>query len=75
MAKHNFELTYGSKAQVWHGTAYKTSPNGNTKAGLMKRKGRIVSRKKHAAGVRAMKKNKRFMAKPFKKGGRKKKRK
>lgn len=42
-----FEQTTGSRAQVWHGTAKKTS-GGLTKSGLMMNKhGRIVSRKKH----------------------------
>ncbi len=37
----------GSRAQVWHGTAYKT-PGGLTKADLVFNKhGRIVSAKKH----------------------------
>ena len=37
----------GSRAQVWHKTAYKTS-GGLTRAHLMQNKhGRIVSRKKH----------------------------
>jgi len=42
------EILTGSRAQVWHGTAYKT--NGDlTKSHLMKNKaGRIVSRKKHS---------------------------
>jgi hypothetical protein len=45
----------GSKAQVWHGTAKHTS-GGLTKRDLMKtRKGRIVSKKKHAAGKKALK--------------------
>lgn len=45
----------GSKAQVWHGTAKHTS-GGLTKKDLMKtRKGRIVSKKKHAAGKKALK--------------------
>ena len=39
--------TVGSRAEVWHGTAKKTS-GGLTKSHLMKNKnGRIVSRKKH----------------------------
>jgi hypothetical protein len=43
-------LTVGSKAQVYHGTAKKT-PGGLTKKDLMKTKrGRIVSRRKHAIG-------------------------
>ena len=45
----------GTKAQVWHGTAKHTS-GGLTKSDLMKtRKGRIVSKKKHAAGKKALK--------------------
>ena len=45
----------GSKAQVWHGTAKHTS-GGLTKNNLMKtRKGRIVSKRKHAAGKKALK--------------------
>ncbi len=46
----------GTKAQVWHGTAKHTS-GGLTRKDLMKtKKGRIVSRRKHAAGQRAIKK-------------------
>ena len=46
----------GSKVQVFHGTARHTS-GGLTKKDLMKTKaGRIVSRKKHAAGLKAVKK-------------------
>jgi hypothetical protein len=44
----------GSKAQVYHGTCRMTS-GGLTKKDLMKHKGRIISRKKHAAGKRAIK--------------------
>jgi len=44
----------GSKEQVWHGTARHTS-GGLTKKDLMKHKGRIVSRKKHALGKKALK--------------------
>lgn len=48
-------LTVGSKAQVYHGTAKKT-PGGLTKKNLMKTKrGRIVSRRKHAIGQRRIK--------------------
>jgi hypothetical protein len=47
--------TYGSKAQVFHGTAKKTR-GGLVKKELMKtKKGRIVSRKQHAAGLKAVK--------------------
>ncbi len=45
----------GTKAQVFHGTAKHTS-GGLTKKDLMKtKKGRIVSKKKHAAGQKAIK--------------------
>jgi hypothetical protein len=42
-----FDHLEGSRAQVWHGTAFKTS-GGLTRDDLMKNKhGRIVSKKKH----------------------------
>jgi hypothetical protein len=45
----------GSKAEVYHGSAKHTS-GGLKKKDLMKtKKGRIVSRKKHAAGKKALK--------------------
>ncbi len=44
----------GTKAQVWHGSAKHTS-GGLTKKDLMKHKGRIVSKKKHALGKKAFK--------------------
>ena len=54
MAKGEFDLTVGSKAQVFHGKAKHTS-GGLTRKDLMKTKsGRIVSRKKHAAGKKAI---------------------
>lgn len=47
----------GSKAEVYHGTAMQTS-GGLKKDALMKNKGgRIVSKKKHAQGVEAFKRN------------------
>ena len=43
----SYEMLMGSRAQVWHGTAYKTS-GGLTKTHLMQNKaGRIVSKDKH----------------------------
>jgi hypothetical protein len=46
--------TVGTKAQVYHGSAKHTS-GGLTKADLMyTKKGRIVSRRKHAAGKKAL---------------------
>jgi hypothetical protein len=44
----------GSKAEVFHGTAKHTS-GGLKKGDLMKHHGRIISRKKHAAGKKAIK--------------------
>ena len=45
----------GSKAQVWHGSA-KHTPGGLTRKDLMKtKKGRIVSKRKHAIGLRRIK--------------------
>jgi hypothetical protein len=47
-----YELLEGSRAQVWHGTAYKTA-GGLKRDDLMKNKhGRIVSKKKHATAKR-----------------------
>ena len=44
---HSYEILTGSRAQVWHGTACKTS-GGLKKSDLMQNKaGRIVSRAKH----------------------------
>ena len=51
------QKTIGSRAEVFHGTALKTS-GGLTKDKLMKNKhGRIVSIKKHEAGKRFIKAN------------------
>ena len=48
-------LTIGTRAQVWHGTATKTS-GGLTKRNLIKNKhGSIVSKLKHAAGNKSIK--------------------
>ena len=45
----------GSKLKVWHGTAHHTS-GGLQKKDLMRtKKGRIVSRKKHALGRKSLK--------------------
>jgi hypothetical protein len=45
----SFEMLIGTRAQVWHGTAYKTT-GGLTKNNIMQNKnGRIVSRSKHAS--------------------------
>jgi hypothetical protein len=55
MAKTQKIKAVGSKAEVFHGTAKHTS-GGLKKVDLMKVKsGRIVSRRKHAAGKKAIK--------------------
>ena len=54
MTEHKIK-TVGSYAEIWHGTASK-SPSGLKKKDLMKTKhGRIVSRRKHALGLKAIK--------------------
>ena len=51
---HQFKKTIGTRAEVWHGNAKKTS-GGLTKKHLMKNKsGRIVSRKKHFTAKKEM---------------------
>merc|ERR1739848_793712 len=48
----------GSRIQVWNGTKQKVKTTGQTKAALMKNKrGKVVSKKQHAAGKRTFKKN------------------
>ena len=44
----------GSKAQVWHGTAHHTTGGLTKKDLMMTKNGRIVSRKKHALGKKAL---------------------
>jgi hypothetical protein len=49
-----YPMLIGTRAQVWHGTAYKTS-GGLTKNDLVQNKaGRIVSRAKHATAKKEM---------------------
>lgn len=43
----SYELLIGSRAQVYHGTAYKTAGNLTKSHILMNKHGRIVSAKKH----------------------------
>jgi hypothetical protein len=47
--------TFGSKAQVYHGTCKKTAGGLKKSDLMMTKKGRIVSRKQHAAGKKAIK--------------------
>jgi hypothetical protein len=49
------ELTTGSKAQVYHGTAKHTAGGLEKKDLMMTKRGRIVSRKQHASGLKAIK--------------------
>lgn len=52
VAGKTYELLIGTRAQVWHGTAYKTT-GGLTHSDLMKNKsGRIVSKAKHNTAKR-----------------------
>jgi hypothetical protein len=53
MTEHKIKAV-GSKAEVWHQTAKHTS-GGLHKKDLMKHKGRIISRRKHTAGKKAIK--------------------
>lgn len=48
----SYELLIGSRAQVYHGTAYKTPGNLTKSQILMNKHGRIVSSKKHATAKR-----------------------
>lgn len=50
-----FVRTVGSKAEVYHSTCLRTSGGLKKKDLMMTKKGRIVSRKKHAAGKKAIK--------------------
>jgi hypothetical protein len=43
----SYEMLIGSRAQVYHGTAYKTAGNLTKSHILMNKHGRIVSAKKH----------------------------
>ena len=43
-----YQLNEGSRAQVWHGTAYKTSGTLTKGQLIMNKNGRIVSKRKHA---------------------------
>lgn len=47
-----YEVLEGSRAQVWHETAYKTPGNLCKCELMMNKNGRIVSKKKHATAKR-----------------------
>jgi len=54
-------MTIGSRAQVFHGNADKTS-GGLTKSDLMMKDGRIVSKAASKAAKKSLKKNYKFMS-------------
>lgn len=48
VGNNKFEMLVGSRAQVFHGTAYKTAGDLTKKDLMMNKRGRIVSVKKHS---------------------------
>lgn len=49
------ERIIGSKAEVWHGSKLKTRSGLRKRDLMLTKRGRIVSKKKHAAGKKAIK--------------------
>lgn len=47
-----YEILFGSRAQVWHGTAYKTKGQLKKEHLMMNKRGRVVSKKKHNTAKR-----------------------
>ena len=47
-----YQVLIGSRAQVWHGTAYKTAGDLTKDKLMMNKNGRIVSKKKHITAKR-----------------------
>lgn len=47
-----YEILTGSRAQVWHGTAYHTTGGLKKSQLVMNKRGHIVSKKKHATAKR-----------------------
>ena len=48
----SFDILIGTRAQVWHGTAYKTSGGLTKNAIIQNKNGRIVSKSKHNSSKR-----------------------
>ena len=48
----SYEMLIGTRAQVWHGTAFKTTGNLNKNDLMQNKAGRIVSRAKHNSAKR-----------------------
>jgi hypothetical protein len=47
-----YEMLFGSRAQVWHGTAYKTKGQLKKVDLMMNKRGRVVSKRKHNTAKR-----------------------
>ena len=47
-----YEILFGSRAQVWHGTAYKTKGQLKKENLMMNKRGRVVSKRKHNTAKR-----------------------
>tara|TARA_B110000971_G_scaffold203041_1_gene223264 strand:+ start:51 stop:356 length:306 start_codon:yes stop_codon:yes gene_type:complete len=47
-----FDMLFGSRAQVWHGTAYKTKGQLKKENLMMNKRGRVVSKRKHNTAKR-----------------------
>jgi hypothetical protein len=52
---HGHVPAVGTRAQVWHGTAHHTAGGLTKEKLMMNKRGKIVSRKAHANGKRALK--------------------
>lgn len=59
----NFKELFGSRQQVWNGTAYKTRGKMTKKKLLMNKWGRLVSKDKHLSSKKEHKQKKRLFAK------------
>ena len=47
-----YEMLFGSRAQVWHGTSYKTKGQLKKDNLMMNKRGRVVSKRKHNTAKR-----------------------
>ena len=51
---HTYEMLVGTRAQVWHGTAFKTNGGLSKKDLVQNKAGRIVSKAKHSTAKKEM---------------------
>ena len=51
---HTYEMLVGTRAQVWHGTAFKTNGGLSKKDLIQNKAGRIVSKSKHSTAKKEM---------------------